>query len=106
MQINNTEMAKEYAEKALEINNEEDLHQILAEVYTKEKNLEKAIQKYNYLILKNPKNINYTIGLTNIYITQKKYLEARKTLKNYFKHNPKDKNNPRFKSYGILKIFL
>ena len=106
MQINNTEMAKEYAEKALEINNEEDLHQILAEVYTKEKNLEKAIQKYNYLILKNPKNINYTIGLTNIYITQKKYLEARKTLKNYFKHNPKDKNNPRLKSYGILKIFL
>ena len=44
--------------------------------------------------------------LLNIYVLNKNYLKARKVLKNYVKSNPTDKNNPRFKDYGALKLFL
>lgn len=106
LQIGNTDFAKDYACKAKEIEDTEDAHLILAETYTKEKKYRDAITEYEILISKNPKNINYTIGLTNIYVIQKEYLKARETLKTYFRANPKDKNNPRLNSYGILKLFL
>ena len=106
LNINNTEMAKDYALKALEISNDDGIRYILADVYTKEENYSKAIECYNYLIKNYPKNINYVIGLTNVYINQKEYLKARKVLKDYFRLNPNDKKNPLLNSYGILKFGL
>lgn len=106
LQIDNTKLAKIYAQKALEFDNSEDIYLVLAEAYNKEKNYFKAIEKYNYLTERNPKNINYIISLTNIYINQKKFFEARKVLKRYFENNPQERNNPRLNSYGVLKIGL
>ena len=90
----------------MEIQNTEELNYLLAEIYTKEKDYEKACAKYESLIAQDPKNIDYTINLTNIYITNHQYLKARQVLKNHIKNNPQDKNNPRFQAYGILRAFL
>ena len=46
------------------------------------------------------------IALVNVYILDKDYVKAREILHNFIKHNPKEKNNPRLKSYGILKLGL
>lgn len=104
--IDHTELAKEYLQKSMEIKETDEMHYILGTLYAKEGNNKKAIEEYNNLIAKNPKNIEYTIALTNIYITEHKYMSARKVLKNFFKNNPSERNNPRFESYGIVKLFL
>ena len=106
LNISNNIMAKDYAMKALEISDSEDIRYLLADIYVKENDYTKAISIYKYLIGKNPQNINYVIGLTNIYVTEKEYFKARKVIQEYFKANPKDKKNPRLNSYGILKLGL
>ena len=100
--INHNEMAEEYINKALAIRDGDEMHFLLAEIYVNQKKPEKAAEEYKYLTRKAPKNIDYAINYANIYIRQKKYLEARKILKNYIKNNPNEKNNPRFSAYGIL----
>ena len=104
--IDHLELAKDYVNRAMEIQNTEELNYLIAEIYTKEKDYEKACAKYESLIAQDPKNIDYTINLTNIYITNHQYLKARQVLKNHIKNNPQDKNNPRFQAYGILRAFL
>lgn len=103
--INHNEMAEEYIKEALKIKNSDEMRFLLAEIYVNQNKPEKAAEEYKYLTQKAPKNIDYAINYANIYIRQKKYLEARKILKNYIKNNPKEKNNPRFSSYGILLAF-
>ena len=93
-----------YAEKAMEIKDEEDLHLLLAQDYMKQNDIDKAMKKFEYLISRNPNNIEYVVNLANIYIKNHNYLKARKVLKNYIKLNPKEKNNPRFKPCWILII--
>ena len=104
--INHTEMALDYAKKSREIKDSEELHFLFAEIFAKQNDFTNAIKEYNYLIAKNPKNIEYTIALANIYVTQHKYPSARKVLKNYIKQNPNEKNNPRLQPYGILRFGL
>ena len=104
--INNLEMAKDYVNKASEIETTEELNYLLAEIYAKDKDYEKAIEKYEALILSNPQNIDYTINLANIYVINKQFLKARKVIKNHIQNNPKDKNNPRLKSYGLITFML
>jgi len=104
--IANYEMSEYYLKMSIDIDNSDEKHYLLAENYKAMENYEKAEIEYKNLISKNPKNIEYTIGLTNLYIINKNYLKARKTLKSYIKNSPKDKNNPRFKPYGILTLFL
>ena len=104
--MNNPGMAKEYVNYALEYQNTEELNYLLAEIYAKDNDYDSAIKKYEELIRKNPKNIEYAVNLTNIYINRKEFLKARSVLKNHIKNNPQDKNNPRFESYGILRAFL
>ncbi len=98
----NYELARNYIKKAKEINEDNELKVLEAEIYSKENKLDESIKIYNELIKNNPNNIDYVIPLTNAYIKEKKYFKARKTLKNYLKINPKDKNNKRIKGYGIL----
>jgi len=104
--IDNMEIAKEYLLKSIKINRTEDKRFLLAEIYNKLGNKKLAEKEYINLIKINPNNIEYTIALTNLYISQKKYLKARQVLKKYFKLHPKEKTNPRFKPYGILNVGL
>ncbi len=103
--INHTELAEEYIKKALDIRNSDEMHFLLAEIYVSQNKPEKAVEEYQYLTRKAPKNIDYAINYANIYIREKKYLKARKILKNFIKNNPNEKNNPRFSTYGFLLAF-
>lgn len=93
-------------QQSMKIKDSDEKHFLLAEIYTRENKTTEAILEYEKLIKKNPKNIEYAIALTNIYVVNRELLKARKTLKNYIKNNPEDRNNTRFKPYGILRIFL
>ena len=98
----NYELAHFYVQKAEELKPDDELMVLDAEIYSKENKLNETIKLYQQLIDKHPNNIEYVIPLTNAYIKDKKYFKARKTLKNYLKNNPKEKNNKRIKGYGIL----
>lgn len=104
--IGHMEIAYDYLQQSIQIKDSEEKHLLLAEIYSKDGKTSKAISEYKSLIRQNPKNIDYTVGLTNIYINDKKYMSARKVLKEFFAHNPKERNNPRFEPYGIIKLFL
>ena len=88
------------------INNSDEKQYLLAEILVKQGKSKEAIGEYQKLVQKNPNNIEYAISLINLYLNQKDFLNARKTLKNYIKNNPTDKNNPRFSTYGFIKIGL
>lgn len=104
--MDHTELAFDNVQRSMQISENEDQHHLLAEIYTREQNFSKAIGEYKYLIDKHPNNLDYTIALTNLYIRQKEFFKARKVLKNFVQQNPTEKNNPRFESYGILKLGL
>ena len=104
--IDHMDLAKDYIYKSIEIKQTEEKSFLLAEILNKNGEFSEAEKEYKYLIRKKPDNIEYTIALTNLYITNKKYLKARKTLAYFIKRNPSEKNNPRFKPYGILQLFL
>lgn len=99
--IDHTEIALEYANKALKIKNSEELHFLTAEI-NKKFDKKKAVEEYRYLIRIAPENIDYAINLANIYIKKNEYLDARKVLKNYLKNNPHQKNNEKLSPYKIL----
>lgn len=105
-QMQNYDEAKKYLEKSLNIKDSEISHYLLAEIYKSEQNFKSAEKEYQYLIIKNPNNIEYIIALTNLYVINRNYIKAIKTLRNYIKNNPNEKNNPRFKPYGVLNIFI
>ena len=98
----NYDLAQVYINKAKEIKDESELHVLNAEVFIKQDKLKSAINEYKNLIKDNPKNIDYTINLANIYIKNKNYLKARKLLKDYVKNNPSEKKNHRLEQYRIL----
>ena len=98
--------AERFLNAALNISESEDSRYLLAEIYSKTGQNEKAEKAYQNLIVRNPNNIEYTIGLTNLYVKERKLMKARKTLKNYVKFNPNERNSTRFKSYGIIRLFL
>ena len=102
--VDNLDIAKKYLENSLKISDSEEKRYLLGEILVQEGNFEEAIVEYNNLISKNPKKIDYTIALANIYVLERKYLKAHEVLKNYIKNNPEQKNTPRFKSYGILNL--
>ncbi len=85
---------------------QESARRLLAEIYCALGEKTSAIAEYEGLILKYPENIEYVIALTNIYVRDKQYLKARAVLKEFVNKNPKEKNNPKLSSYGIIKAFL
>ena len=102
----NYDSAKVYLEKSGELKNTEDAIRLSAEIYLKSGAKSEAINLYEYLISKNPSNIEYIISLTNIYVRDKEYFKARQVLKSYLTKYPEEKQNPRLAPYGIIKIFL
>ena len=91
------------AEKEAQAKKKEILVEAKEEI---QRNRNEAEKELKDLINTNPKNIEYTICLANIYLKEKKYLKARKVLKDFVKNNPDQKGNPRFEAYGFLKIGL
>ena len=98
--------AKNYLNNSIIISDLAEKRYLLAEILLKEGNIKEGIKELNSLIQRNPNNIEYAISLTNIYLQQKNLFMARKTLKQFIKNNPQERNNPRFLSYGILKLGL
>lgn len=104
--IDHLEIARDYLNKSLAINDSEEKHYLLGEIYVREGNYSTAISEYSYLIRQNPNNIEYTIALANIYVINRDFLKARKILKNYLRLNSSERENPRLAPYGMLKLFL
>lgn len=104
--VDNLEISREYLRKSMAIKDSEEKHYLLGEIYVREGKTKSAIYEYSQLIKKDPKNVEYVIALTNIYVINRDFINARKVLKNYFDNNPAEKNNSRFAPYGILKIGL
>lgn len=96
------ELARVYLNKVKESDDRADIHVLNAEIYLKQGNLKEGIKEYEYLANKYPHNMDYAINLANIFIKEKKYLKARKVLKEYIRKNPKDKTNSIFSHYKIL----
>ena len=101
--IDNTEMADLYIKKAMQIKDTSELHYLYAENALKAKDIKAAIKEYQELVNKYPHNIDFTIGLANIYIKNYKYIDARRVLKEFIKNNPDKVKDSQFKQY---KIFL
>ena len=99
-------LAKNCLKLSMQIQDSEEKHFLLSEIFVKEGLYDSAIKEYTILLNKNPNNTDYAISLINIYILNRYYLNARKTLKTFFKHNPEEKRNPKFNSYGVLQLFL
>lgn len=100
------DLAQDYIEQSIKIKPSNEKYYLLTEIYHKKGQIQKAIKGFETLISQNPKNIEYTLALANIYVEKKKYMSARRVLKNYILKNPESKNNPRFKSYGFIAMFL
>lgn len=99
--INHNSLALDYIKKATEIQDNEELHFLKAEILLSI-NRKEAEKEYAYLVKTYPNNIDYTIRLSNLYLKDKRYLQARKLLKMYLRNNPQEKNNPRFSPYKML----
>ena len=98
----NYDLAQVYLRKAKEIQDEDELQVLNAEIYLKQNNIEECLKEYQALVIKNPDNLDYTTNLANIYLKNKNYLKARKLLKTFIKNHPSCKNNPQIKQYKIL----
>ena len=100
------EKAKKYIEIYLSKEDSDDLHNLLAQIYKRQGKIKKAIKEYEYLLIKNPENIDYTIALANIYIRRYQIFKARKIFSNYLKLHPQDKTADKLKPYRFITIFL
>ena len=100
------EKALNYLEKSGNLKNTETSLYLLARIYTLSGSKNEAINIYESLISKNPSNMEYVIGLANIYVKSLSYLKARSVLREFLLKNPNERNNPRLNPYGIIKIGL
>jgi len=98
--------AKIYLEKSGDYKNTESAQYLLARIYTLTQSTKEAIAMYEDLIARNSANIEYIIGLTNIYVKDRRYLKARAVLKEFVSKNPNEKHNPKLAPYGILRVLL
>lgn len=99
-------LAEDSIKRALEIKNNNNSRFLLSEIYIKTDKLDEAEKELIELVNNDENSIEYAVSLINLYIKQKKYIKARKILKNYIQNNPEDRFNPKFDSYGALKIGL
>ena len=98
--------AKSYINASMAINNSEEKQYLLAEILLQLGNKKEAKKELENLVKKNPDNVEYVIALVNVYVQSFDYIRARSALKQYIKRHPKERNNPRFNSYGIIRFGL
>ena len=104
--LNELNLAKENVLKSIDINDSEEKHYLLGEIYLKEKDYKSAIKIYSSLLESNPDNIDYAVALINANVVKMNYLQAGKILRTFIKNHPEEKNNAKFKRYRILKMFM
>ena len=94
-----------YAQKAQSYENSVDNRCLVA--YTKFCNgsLESAKKEFTSILKENPGNLSASLGLADVYIKQKNYIEARNTLKELLKHNPNALEDKALNSYKLYTIF-
>ncbi len=102
--ITNYDLALDYVNLVQEIKDGDDLHLLKAEIYTKQKNSDMAAKEYQYLVEKNPNNIDYAVNLAGIYYNKKNYIKVRTIIKTFLEKNQSQKNNPKIKQFGILAL--
>lgn len=99
-------LAEDFIQKALELKKADNSKFLLGRTYLQLGQYDKAEEIFKHLVEKSPKNIDFAISLINIYLKDKKYLKARKVLKNFVNQNPDERFNPRLDSYGFLRLWL
>lgn len=99
------EKAMEYANKAKAISNNPDNSCLIAYIKYCKGDLASAEKEFIYILGKNPAHTNSSLGLTDVYIKQKKYSQARKVLKEMLKYNPNALDDKTLNGYKLLTMF-
>ena len=94
-----------YANEALKINNGVDNKCLVAYVKLLKGDIDEAEKSFKLILSRHPSNINASLGLADVFIKKKQYLEARKVLKQLVKINPDVVNDKNFAPYKIYVIF-
>jgi len=102
--IKDFENALGYAEKAVSTNNTVDNRCLLAYVKLLNGDLEDAEIGFKRILSRHPSNVNASLGLADVFIKKKQYLEARKILKQLVKLRPDVVNDKVFAPYKMYVI--
>lgn len=93
-----------YAKLALKCSNTLDNRSLIAYIKYCSGDLKNAEKEFIFILGKNPGFTNAALGLADVYIKQKKYLEARKVLKQLVKYNPEALNDKALNAYKIYTM--
>ena len=93
-----------YANLAVKCANTPDNRSLAAYVKYCSGDLNNAEKEFIIVLRKNPGFTNAALGLADVYIKQKRYLEARKVLKQLLKYNPEALNDKSLSGYKIYTI--
>ncbi|MBQ2645056.1 tetratricopeptide repeat protein [bacterium] len=94
-----------YAQKALIYSKAIDNRILVAYIKYCKGDLEKAEKEFLLILENNPSFTNASLGLADIYIKQKKYIKARKVLKELLEHNPHALDDKSLNTYKMLTVF-
>lgn len=97
--------AMDCANKAKEIKNDFEIKSLIAYIKYKKGDLKDAKEDLLILQEENPANIDNALTLADVYIKERKYFDARSTLKNLTKNNPDAANDERLSYYKIYTLF-
>lgn len=94
-----------YANEALKINNGADNRCLVAYVKLLKGDIDEAEKLFIKILSKYPSNVNASLGLADVYIQKKQYLNARKILKQLVRLKPEIVNDKNFARYKIYVMF-
>lgn len=94
-----------YAKLALKCSNNLENKTLIAYIKYCSGDLENAEKEFIAILSKNPAFTSAALGLADVYIKQKKYVTARKVLKELVKYNPEALNDKSLNSYKLLTMF-
>lgn len=108
MNIREWDTALEYAGKAKALKDvpKADIDGLIAGINFNKGNKEFAKEKYLETLEKSPGNTIDAINLAKIYLREFNFIEAGRTLHRLVRANPKAKNDPKVKSFGLLMFFF
>lgn len=93
-----------YAQFAVKSANTLDNRSLAAYIKYCSGDLKNAEKEFIFILRKNPGFVNAALGLADVYIKQKRYMEARKVLKQLLKYNPEALNDKSLISYKIYTV--
>ena len=93
------------AKQAQYYKNDFDVRSLIAYIKYKGGDVKAAKEDLLELQQENPGNVDNALTLADIYISEKKYLDARATLKDLLNTNPDAENDDRLSYYKIYTLF-